>query len=918
MTIMKSNWKTSIAIVALLAVLAAFFGIRALKHDPRTRYEAFLKAAYEKTSPLLRQEGTEKAADQPEMAALHDYFTTVDPSLGRVPLERLWPAVQKTREASVDARLKSSADPLQWEIVPSNMGGRTRCITFDPNDPSGHKIWAGAVTGGLWKHEDITQQLYWWEPVADFWPGLSISAIEFDPNDPQTMYVGTGEAFTSVTIYRESSGLGVGIFKSTNGGESWELLPSTEDWRYVTDIEVRDEDGISVIYAGVVSGLYKGMEHESQPTDGLYRSIDGGSTWFQVLPLIPGSDKPFAPSDIELAADGRLFVGTMRNLDGEGAGCILRSDQGLIGSWTVYDDYVSVIENDPQYYIPGRVMIASAPSDPDVVYALFDAGYVQGGTGFILSQGRHILRSSDGGEGWTVKSIPSGGNYFWATLGWHALTAAVDPNNSDHVYIGGLDVYKTFNGGDTWIQVSDWVYMYYGGGDEYVHADIHDIDFMPGSSLGLAISSDGGVFYTPEATAGDPAFQEKNMLYGSLQFYTCAIHPTAGLERYVGGLQDNGTLYYTGSPLDINDMIDGGDGAYCFIDENEPQFMYTSVYYNQYTAWYNGNYYNSMSDWESGIFINPAALDYKLNILFANATEYDGNYPNQLLRIIGLPNYPYGSFVTLDTYSDTWFSYVGYSPYSPELSSTLFLGTASGWVYKVTEAQLMPETDEITGLEFPEANVSCIAIGGSEDTLMVTFSNYGVSSVWQTYDGGANWSEIEGNLPDIPVRWALYHPQNRKQAMLATETGIWTTTDVHQQPVTWVPDNENLANVRVDMLQMRSSDNTVLIATHGRGLATATWDIFTGTPEGPARPSFTIYPNPSLGQFRLSLASSTSGPLEISVFNAAGSEVYHQLLDARNDQPGHIIDLGSCAPGEYFARLTLDGRAWTEKLIISR
>ncbi len=131
-------------------------------------------------------------------------------------------------------------------------------------------------------------------------------------------------------------------------------------------------------------------------------------------------------------------------------------------------------------------------------------------------------------------------------------------------------------------------------------------------------------------------------------------------------------------------------------------------------------------------------------------------------------------------------------------------------------------------MTFPEGAISCIAIGGSDDTLLVTFSNYGISSVWQTYDGGATWEEKEANLPDIPIRWALYHPNSAKYAMLATELGIWTTSNLDEAGTVWTQDIEGLANVRVDMLQMRLSDFNVIAATHGRGLATAVWDIRDG------------------------------------------------------------------------------------------
>ncbi|MFA4864244.1 MAG: hypothetical protein WC605_10815, partial [Bacteroidales bacterium] len=795
-----------VAAITLFSLITSFILLRNNQNE-REKFEAFLLENFRKVDvPISKEEN--KSLDEPQMNAFQDFLQTVDPKEHRVPVERLHQAYRDLREPQGNSGLKAG-NPLQWNIVPSNMGGRTRVVMYDPNTSTGNKVWAGAVTGGLWYNNNITSPISSWIPVNDFWPSLAISSITFDPNNTQTFYVGTGEAFTARVIYRESSGIGEGIFKSTDGGQSWQQLQSTLNWKFVTDIEVRDENGTSVIYAGVASGEYHGTQ-QSEPTDGLYRSTNGGANWTQVMPNISGTNNPYAVADIEITANNRIMVGSMANLNGEGGATILYSDQGIIGTWTIFDDYLAIIEANPYLYIPNRVMIGCAPSDPDIAYALLDAGYVNSDNGFIYTQGLYILRTDNACSTWTAKSIPTGGDYYWATIGWHALTLGVDPNNADALYIGGLDVYKSTDGGNNWTQVSDWRGMYYGGGDTYVHADIHDIDYKPGSSDELLVTTDGGVFYTAEAELIAPAFQEKNLGYGTLQFYSCAIHSTAGSQKYVGGLQDNGTLYHTGTPLTIFDMIDGGDGAYCFIDQNQPQYMITSVYYNQYTLFNNGNYYESMSDWSSGTFISAADYDYNSNVLYANACSFGGSQANQLLRISGIPNNISGTFINLNTGLNVYYSAVEYSPHSPLNTATIYAGSLSGRLFRVTNAQAIPQVTEITGNDFPEGAISSIAIGGSDDTLLVTFSNYGISSVWQTYDGGGNWEEKETNLPDIPIRWALYHPNSTRHAMMATELGIWTTSNLDEAGTVWAQDIEGFANVRVDMLQMRLSDYTVI------------------------------------------------------------------------------------------------------------
>jgi hypothetical protein len=201
-------------------------------------------------------------------------------------------------------------------------------------------------------------------------------------------------------MYRESSGKGTGIMRSKDGGQTWESMPSTQNWAFITDILVRNESGQSVIYAGVVSGIYKGVAHLNETGDGLYRSTDGGDTWTQVLPTIPGKDFSYAPSDIETSADGaKIFVGTTYGIntavtDNErsGAACILSSSDGL--AWNVNNTYQQRILQESVYKYPGRVMLSKAPSNPDIVYAIIASGFVRSDT-FIGYECQFLIKTTD-------------------------------------------------------------------------------------------------------------------------------------------------------------------------------------------------------------------------------------------------------------------------------------------------------------------------------------------------------------------------------------------------------------------------------------------------------------------------------------------------------------------------------------------
>ncbi|KAF0131753.1 MAG: PDK repeat-containing protein [Bacteroidetes bacterium] len=907
MSIQKIVVFISLFLATGIAVLV-FFNFET-QVDKRITYEDFLHKSFQSIpDPHVNIKEIPKA-DRPDVAAIQNYFQTLDPQLGYVPLKRQYAAYQETKKIAASG-LKNSG--IQWNGTRAEMGGRTRAIMFDPNDIQNKSVFAAGVTGGLWYTYDITNPASDWESIADFWPNMAISSLTYDPNNPMIMYAGTGEAQTARVIYRESTGLGMGIMKSEDGGFSWSVLPSTMDFAYVTDVKVRNENGLSVIYAAVVSGDYQGTLHQSMPSDGLYRSTDAGESWDQVLPEIPGqSGKHYAPAQIEITASNRIFVGTMENLDLKGGAVILWSDLGTADSWTSYTYYNTLIQGQSTYKIPARTLIASAPSNPNILYAQFAAGY---NDGFNYYRGRYMAKSTNGGQTWSPLSIPAND---WSTLAWHAFVLKVDPTNPNSVFTGGLDLWKTYNGGQNWTKISDWSLMYYGGGDEYVHADQHAIQFRPGNAQQAIFASDGGVFYSENAHLSIPTFIERNQNFNTLQFYACALHPDAGNEQYIGGLQDNGSLKNTSNTLTINDMISGGDGAYCFWDQNEPNLYITSVYYNSYYIFKNNSNFDYV-DAGNGTFISPADYDYRTNTLYANAVSFAGSNAGKLIRISGIGSESGLSEINLGTANTVPFSHVSFSKHSPAGTTTLFVGTQSGRLYKVNNANALPIVNDIGSPNFPTANISSVAIGGSEDSLLVTFSNYGVSSIWQTWDGGQSWQEREGNLPDMPVRWALYHPQNSGQAMIATETGIWTTNTLLESTTLWQPASEGMGNVRTDMLRLRENDLTVIAASHGRGIFTAHWnvDIYTGVTEKPLPMDLTISPNPVSDFITITIPDLNIGRFEYTILS----------MDGRNVQSGNLtiteagktmLSLSNLKSGSYILHLS-DGNSTRQHKFIKK
>lgn len=893
--------------------------------NKRSKYESFLLSDIKSLNESYNSEIAPKIMmDKPEMAGIQDYYATIDPTLKKVPHERLISAIQETQ-----SKLKRSKSELfdryQWNEVPSNMSGRVRSFMIDPNDIKGEKVWAGSVTGGLWYNNNIYENDSIWHPVSDVWENLSISSIIADPNNPQIFYVGTGEAQTAVTIYRESSTRGVGIWKTTDAGKTWTLLPSTSNFNYITDIVVKNESANSVIYAGVVSGTYQGENHLSNPSDGVYRSTDGGSTWTQVLPNIAGETVPYSPSDLEIAASGRIFVGTYRNIDGKGGATILHSDDGI--SWSVYDEYNSIISSSEIFTnnIPGRTMLASAPSNPNTIYAIIAAGRTTP-ENWIYYRGKHLIKSTDNGENWIEKTVPNGDpeETYWATLAWHALTIKVDPNNENTLYAGGLNMQKSTDGGNTWDLKSFWYNRT--NYPPYLHADQHNITFKPNSSDTIFFTNDGGVFATFNGSNSNITYIEKNNSLNTLQFYTCNLHPDSAALEYIGGLQDNGTVLFTGNPINKNESpVSGGDGAYCFFDNDD--FLISTVYYNSiYIAnKVNGTYQRLDQNGDfygTGTFICPSDYDDNHNTFYANAVGFTGARANSILRVTNMTTVnSSGIILDVNTNSSVPFSHVKYSQYSPYNAANLYLGTQSGKLYKTLNAHSSPSSTEIGSNQFPTANISCVAEGKDENELLVTFSNYGVSSIWYSGDGGSNWEEKEGNLPDMPIRWALFDPVDTAKVLLATEVGVWGTNNIYSDPVNWEPINNNFPNVRVDMLRLRTTDNTILAATHGRGLFYC--DLEGGKPSTTSIFKHTItefetkiYPNPTNGYINLNFAENVNGLINISVFDESGRMIKSIKSNINSNQ--FNFNISEFNNGIYFINISANKKFVTKKVILRK
>ncbi len=717
-----------------------------------------------------------------DLAWKQEFELTKDPETGDVPSERLYDAW--IYMSQLQSKLGKAAIPgVQWtERGPNNCGGRTRAVCVDMNDATRKTVWVGGANGGIWKTTDITAASPAWSVINDFFQNLAITFIAQAPANPQVMYFCTGEGNGNIDAAR-----GMGVWKSTNGGSTWTQLSATNNSTYY--------------YCAKVFPLGNGDTVFVCTSNGLYRSVNGGTSFTKVLGSGIASAGGNNSYDIERAANGTLYATVAGS-----AGTIHKSyNNGA--TWTNPLTIPAAIARE-------EIEIALAETDTNTIWGIVEAS----------SKIRAIIKSVNAGTSFDSTSaypadadggIPA--NDFSRGQAWYDLSIAVDPNNPNVCFVGGVDLFKTSNGGTSWQQVSHW----YGGFTfQEVHADQHNAIFEPGNSNVIYFTNDGGVYRSANATATIPTITPKEPNYNTTQFYACAIHPGTGVNHFLAGAQDNGSHRFTSAGINSTTEVTGGDGAFVHIDQNQAQYQYTSyVYNNYYRSTNTGSSFSGVSFGNTGSFINPTDYDDSLNLLY-------GNYASNVFFRWNNPQ----SGNSWDTIRVNLFNgSVTHVRASPNTARRVFFGTSSGRVVRVDSAtaaaSVVVATQINSGAGMPSGSVSSIEVEkGNDNHILVTYSSYGVNSIWETKNGGTSWISVEGNVPDMPVRWALFNPTKNWQVLLATELGVWSTDSLNGTSTNWQPSTSGLANVRVTQLHTRASDRLVIASTHGRGLFSS--DVF--------------------------------------------------------------------------------------------
>jgi hypothetical protein len=899
--------KKKILFILAIVLSGAFFYMKSSRESEvellRKKHSEFLKNHPFKNVEKLSKKERFAMGSPPNNYLERMWVLQANPALGRPTPEKLSTLYEELKADNSSERVPGDGADNSWvERGPNNVGGRTRTVFFDPNDPTNETVFAGGVSGGLWKNTNISNANSIWTRIEDL-DNFSISCYTIDPNNSNIWYLGTGESYTS------GDAIGNGVYRTTNGGVNWTRVLSSSGATdtsnaqytvpgiyYVNDIIVRDKDGNSAtaddseVFVGVASSFYR--DGGNSPSTflgvrafGLYKSTNNGSDWTWMspdLPEIPEQDTNtygalYAPNDFELGADNVLWMSSTRSVFGNGGGTILKSVDG-----TTFTVEHTIADG-------ARTELATSKVNAGTIFGLAS---VSGGNPILV-------KTTDGfaTEGINVNlPIDPDGSVtdadFTRGQSGYDLVIEVDPSNDAILYVGGINGHRSGvndpGGNPVWETITYWSagWSTTRPGSE-VHADHHALEFKPSNTNQGVFGTDGGVSYTTDfsdAAEGNNAASAENRNNGLniTQFYTIGVAPTSAFpdegDYFLAGAQDNGTQLIANASAGQNASTDvsGGDGAYSFFDQDGTEKYYITNYvYNQSITVYNyatGSQTSIANESDSnGDFINVEELDSQLNVLYSN---YSSGENSIIRRYAGLPDGP----ITFTDMTDDLFDASPTAMKASPRTSELLVGTENGKLLKVSGTMPFLVWSDISNAGFL-GSVSDIEFGETDNDIFVTFHNYGVQNVWYSNDGGTSWLAKEGDFPDIPVKAILQNPINLKEVIIGTDLGVWKTTDFSVDSPEWTQSYSGMNSVKVTDLDLRD-DNMVFAATYGRGVFSGRFTAATASVEDvlSGNNAFTIYPTVSKGDFTLQ-AKSSLGLTKMSVFSISGKQVYTKEID---------------------------------------
>lgn len=617
----------------------------------------------------------------------------------------------------------------------------------------------------------------------------------------------------------------------------------------INDIAIKNNGGVSEIYAAVGDG-FGGGSYLNHSTYGVYKSTNGGTTWTKLtLPTSPSGNET-CPMDIEIAFGGKIWVSsTHSSTFNDGGGRIFVStDNGA-----TFTQKHTVFGNGGG----ARVEIEASNTTADKIYVL--AQLDQADPAVPAKEVQLLLTTNGFATAPTVLTLPGTAPVGETRLTTYGFTGAQafydlfiesDPTNDANVYVGGINIHKSTNSGTSWTQISGWST---GNG---VHSDQHAMTFRPGTPNSAIFGNDGGVYYCASlsaATNTSATIVERNTGFNVTQFVGVAVLPggIAGNtgDFFVAGAQDNGSNSFpqtpsltTGAAAGVTGSLEiqGGDGGIPLFSQDSDEYMITNYVYNDNITYrpINNTGTRALNDatTDRGLFYPAFTLDSANDIVYSDFSDT----ANRIYYVRRYINIKSGTVTRVDLTNALLTSYPTALTVGKVTATTLYVGTANGRLLKNTiantvsaanSASTVPATSgwsDITGPSFV-GSISDIAFGANDSQILVTMSNYGVTSMWYSPNAGTNWYSIEGNLPDLPVRSILQNPLATNELMIGTELGVWYTigfnpTATSNQALTWLQSFNGMSNVKVTDLDLQPNSPTaptgysVYAATYGRGV----------------------------------------------------------------------------------------------------
>lgn len=927
--------KKKIGVTCIVFSLIFFFNKKNSIEDKREKHSEFLKNSPHKENLKLSKKERKAKGLPPNKYFDREWELTMNPNTGEPEPEKVLELQTIQHKKGISKKTPGDAVDNKWvERGPNNVGGRTRVLLFDPNDSENKRVFSGAVSGGLWVNNDITNENSAWTQVVGVPSNMNVSCLTVDPRDSNIWYLGTGEQYTG------GAAVGNGIYKTTNGGDSWTQLsidiagvgdlesPSTKllaGVYYINDIIAWDNGTSTEIFACVGGQYYFDANTPRNilgiQSSGLYRSINSGSTWSRIENEDMEYDVSsftfyFTPNDLEISADNTLWMGAIASpgFGTTGSGKVYNSTDGE--DWSL----VTTLENS------NRVELAVSSTNANKIYALTqgttsDGPHIFGTTNSFVSH-TELSKPNDSDDGIEADDFTRGQDYY-------DLMIEVDPTDDSVLYVGGINLFRSDDGANSWEQISKW-HTFKPGDYSVVHADQHAMSFRPSSSNQAIFGNDGGVYFAnslSDANTDNTVFTSVNKDYNVTQFYTAAIAPKASDEYFMGGTQDNGTPFFQNPNSQESIDISGGDGAACFVDQDDESYLIVSYIYNFSYSLFNFE----IEEWrtinsdesEDGDFINQADLDSNLDILYTNGsgteTQNDEDvFVPKIYRYSNLKTISEDGTALKDTLTDALLDVsptaLKVSPYTID-STVLLVGTETGKLLRVVNANENPVWTEISGSSFL-GSISDIEYGNNENEIFVTFHNYGVSSVWYSDNAGVSWADKDGDLPDIPVKAILNNPLIYNEVIIGTELGVWKTENWSDSSPSWEQTYNGMSDVKVTDLQYRADGHLILASTFGRGLFSGVFSTNElSIQENVSQENeIVVYPTVSKGEF--GITSSTKLDIEaIQIFNTTGMSVYDKRDITLEARVKILIEL-NVPQGIYFVKIKVKDRSYITREII--